>query len=54
MPAGTHLTIALRDGSSVRATTTLVYAGNSSGVIAYNAKTRKAIPRETIKGWINE
>ncbi len=52
LPAGKKVTIVLRDGSTRPAHTTMVYVGDSAGVIAYDNKTRGAIPREQIKGWI--
>lgn len=51
LPAGKVVSVVLRNGQHVLANTTMVYVADAAGVIAYDRKTRAAIPRENIQGW---
>jgi hypothetical protein len=52
LQGGKRITIVCHDGRHIPATTSMVYQGDSAGVVAYDMNTRKAIPRSDIKGWI--
>lgn len=52
LEGGKKVTIVMRDGRKIPAMTSMVYVGDSDGVISYDANTRKAIPYNEIKGWI--
>lgn len=50
---GQRVTIVTRSGDRIPARTCMVYAFDSSGVIAYTlGRKGKAIPRGDIAGWI--
>jgi len=50
-PAGKPIQLFLKDGRTRAATTSLVFMGNECFFMWYDAKTRKSIAVDKIKGW---
>lgn len=53
LASGKRVTAVLMDGRKVQARATKIVSRDFCGLILYDLRTKKAIPAEQIKGWIN-